>query len=132
MIPTLKLGPWESPAIEIPPSEINQVLALLLAVYAPLEGDMRDSLWSFLQLDTITLDERTESFFVGFERVCERIASSDLLEYSVAQVEASEFRGYFKGGVGDGTLTSATRSSARQFLGFLASHSDHWPLGTSA
>jgi len=128
MTPTFKLGPGDAPAIEILPSEINPLVALLVEERAPLDGEILNSILSFLQLDSLYLSKNSESFFLGFESICGRVVAGDLIQYSVARVETSEFAGYLKGGAGEGIVTSAIRAAAQRFLDFLAKHPDHWPL----
>lgn len=128
MTPTLKLGPRNSPRFEVMPSSICPIIALLVEQYTPLNADDRDSILSFLQLDTIYLEKCTEGFFFKLEFICKRIVSNELVHYDVERLQISEFSEYLKCGTYEGKVTQEVRAAAQQFVDFLASHSDYWPL----
>jgi hypothetical protein len=128
MIPTLSLGPWDSPAFEILNSSLNPIVAILVEQSPPMNADERDALMSFLQLDTIFLDSRTESLFRRLERTCRSIASGEVSGYGVEAIQASEFADYLRRMPWTGRVTQDVVDAAQGFLDFLAGHPGHWPL----
>lgn len=128
MIPTLSLGPWDAPEFEIQPKDLNPIVALFIENFSAMSLDSDKSLFHFLSLDTLSLRDQSEDFFLKFESICRRIVSGEFVQYDIAYVQNSEFVNYFKGGVGGGVVTRDVKVAAQQFLNFLASHPDYWPL----
>ena len=129
MIPTLGLGPpWDAPDLEIMHRDINPVIALLIEHHSPLNECDLQSVWSFLQLDGLCLDAKSEGFFLKVENICQRIVAGELLQYSVDRIKTSEFEDYIKRGVDDGIVNHGVRVAAHRFLEFLATNPGYWPL----
>lgn len=126
MIPTLSLGPWDAPSFEVLPEDMNPIVALLIEQFSTADQD--NNLFQFLTLDTISLRDGSEEFFLRFENICKRIVSNEFAQYSVAKIQMSEYASYFKGGVGDGVISNGVKVAAQRFLDFLANHPDYWPL----
>lgn len=128
MNPQLSLGPpWDAPGFEMLHSDVRAIVAVLLEEHAPLSQDDSDSVWTFLTLDSLTLNSASLSFFRKFEGACERIREGTLAYYDPEKLRATEFAEYFKGGVGDGAITDAMATAAQRFLVFLREHPDRWP-----
>ena len=128
MIPTLKLGPLDSPRLEIMPEEINPIVALLIEECPSTDCDVLNSVWSFLLLDCLHLSQSTEEFFISVENVCKRIVVGELTTFSADRIKASEFEGFLRKGVDEGVVTEATKIAAQRFLDFLAAHPEKWPF----
>ncbi|ESQ77187.1 hypothetical protein [Asticcacaulis sp. AC402] len=127
MIPYLKLGPLDAPKLEIMPSDVNPVVALMIEHYSPLNEDDLDNVWTFVQLDGLFLGEDTESFFLKFETLCQRILVGELVQYDLDRIRTSEFADYLKRGMDDGVIGPGVKAAAQRFLEFLAAHPEHWP-----
>jgi hypothetical protein len=54
MIPTMKLGPWDSPLAEFMLQEIHPIIALTVDGDTPLDADQLRSVWALLQLETLS------------------------------------------------------------------------------
>jgi hypothetical protein len=128
MTPTLSLGPWDSPAIEFMPQDIEPLVVLLMQRHAPLDEDTLGSVWTFVSLDTLHLSERSSDFFEKLEGICREVVSGRLTHFDAEQIRGSEFDGYLHRYLGDGSITSGVREAAERFLDFVAANPSHWPL----
>mgnify|MGYP000069441217 CR=1 FL=1 len=127
MTPTLSLGPWDAPAIEFMPQDIEPLVVLLLQKYEPLSHPTHSSVWSFVTLDTLDLHDGSADFFEKLENVCREVVSGRLLQFDAEKIHNSEFDGYLTRHLGDGSISSGASAAAKQFLEFLAANPGHWP-----
>ena len=127
MIATLKLGPWDSPSIELMPSALEPLLVLMIERNAPLDEADLKAVWSFVQLDTVFLSERSKGLFFKLEETCKCVAAGQVETFDADAVRMSEFAGYLDRYLGDGVLTPAAKHAAQVFLDFLAAHPTYWP-----
>ena len=127
MTPTFSLGPWDAPDYEFAPVAINQIIAILIEQYSPLDERDLKALWAYLQSDTLFLKKDTESFFVKLECVCRDVANGKRSRYEAHRIELLPFAGYFKYGVGDGVVSEEAKDSAQGYLTFLGRHPEYWP-----
>ncbi len=125
MPPTLYLSDGETPSIEFLRREIYPLVALLLEMGAPLKEHTHESVWAFVSLDTLRLDDRSREFFLMLERVCQEVIKGKISEFDIKLVEQSEFAGFLVA-LGDGKITDAVRSAAQRYLAFLTAHPQHW------
>lgn len=126
MTPTLSLGPWDSPSIEIMPWDIYPIIALMIETGDPLDKDVLESVWTFVQLDTLYLHGDSEGFFAKLEDTCQRIRAGELTHYSAVKLKNGEFAGYLDLHAKDGVVTPGVKEAAQRFLDFLAAHPDLW------
>jgi hypothetical protein len=127
MIPTMKLGPWDSPLAEFMPQEIHPIIALTVDGDASLDADQLRSVWTLLQLDTVFLNKDSEAFFLKVENVC-RIVAGEATNYNVSKIDSSDFVDYLKGCAKDGIVTPDVTVAAQRYLDLLDSNPEYWPL----
>ncbi len=125
--PSLSLGPLDAPEFEFTPAVFNPIIALLIEQYSPLSRADHDTLWVLLEIDGVYLQENSAGFFRLFEQVCRRVVAGELRQCDVPRFQASEYKDWLRGGLGDGRVTDETVAGARGWLDFLASHPEHWP-----
>jgi hypothetical protein len=110
------------------PWEIQPIVALLVERCAPLNTDELDRVWSLLQIELISLDRHSESFYLKLIKVCQSVASEEVKKYSVNKIEASEFQDCFNLCDECGDITSEVKAAAKRFLNFISENPEYWPL----
>lgn len=125
--PTLKLGPWDSPSLELMPQAIEPLLVLAVQRNAPLNQTDLDAVWSFVRLNTVYLGEHSKRLFLKLEEACKCVVSKEVETFDADAVRMSEFAGYLDRFLGDGVLTPTAKHAAQVFLDFLAAHPTYWP-----
>lgn len=128
MTPTISLGPFDSPSLEIMPWDIHPIITTMAGRFPSMSTEVRDSIWSFLQLDTLFLEDETEEFFSALEGVCRGIVNGDVSQYSIIDVKNSEFSSDLKRNANDGVITPGVKAAAQRFLDFLAANPEWWPM----
>jgi len=128
MNPTLSLGPWDAPSLEIEHGDLYPILAALIEKSRPVEPAHWGSIVSLLQVDGLYLREDTENFFLMFAEVCHRITAGEIKSYDPSWIDDSDIRFFVRTFPNDGIVTSGAKAAASRFMRFLAGHPDYWPL----
>ena len=127
MNPILKLGPYDSPSIEFYRSEIDPIVFLMVEVNRPLSPLDLDHVLSFVELDSLYLDDASLGFFLMLESVSKKIVGGELTRFTINEDLPAAFKSHFDRYPSDGLITQESKLAAQRFLDFLGRHSNHWP-----
>jgi hypothetical protein len=126
MIPAIKLGPGDSPSLEILRRDIYPIIAVMLEHGCPNPEAIAGAR-SFVYLDGIFLSDFGEEFFVKLEDICRLIVDGEVHDYDVDKLGESDFGEDLKIWVNSGLVTPEVKDGARRVLAFLAANPDYWP-----